>query len=436
MFENETALVIGLGKSGCAAARVLLHEGASVFVTDERPADELASEIANVESLGASFVDPKEPRSVLERVTLAILSPGVPPSSPAVRRVRSANVPVIGEIELAYRLCKGPLIAITGTKGKSTTSALVGHVLRSCGYDVRVGGNIGEPLVEQVASAGAATWIVAEVSSFQLESIARFRPHIAVLLNLSPDHFDRYRSMDEYTRAKFRIFENQRSGDVAVLDLDDPLLRPLVPMLRQQGVDVRAFTIADRVAILGSAEFRLRGEHNVRNALAAALAATAVGCDVDGVRAAIAGFAPLPHRLAAVADVAGVRYVDDSKATTPAATIAALRSFREPVVLIAGGRAKGTPFDELGAAIDGRVKALVAIGEAALPLIEASPRTPHERVTSMQEAVERASRIAAPGDVVLLSPACASFDMFSSAEDRGDQFCSAVRSLREHSYAR
>ena len=396
-------------------------------------------------------------KTVLGGLTSAILSPGVPPTSPVVRTLNDANVPVIGEIELAYRLCGAPIVAVTGTKGKSTTTALIGHLLRGCGATVRVGGNIGNPLIAEVLGAGPDDWVVAEVSSFQLETIRTFRPRVAVLLNLAPDHLDRYYSMDEYAEAKYRIFANQSMSDWFVGNLDDPRIAEL----HWRNGDARAqarqlwFTLGaheDRatmflrdgmltyvpvagdprpIPVVARSEIALPGEHNVQNVMAALLAVLAIGCAPERLREAVASFRPMPHRLETVAEIDGVLFVDDSKSTNPDAAIAALLSFQRPIVLIAGGRAKGTAFDELGAAIVARAKGLVAIGESAEALAAASAGVPVVRAASMEEAVGAARALAVGGDVVLLSPACASFDMFASAEDRGERFTAAVTALRE-----
>lgn len=449
---RERALVVGLGKSGLAAVEALRERGDDVIATDEKPRDLLGREITTVESLGATFVAPDALGTVLEDRSLAVVSPGVPPWSSAYRRVLAARIPIVSEIELAYRMCEGRILAVTGTKGKSTTSSLIAHLMQTCGKDVRVGGNIGVPLVEQIATAGPQTWCVAEVSSFQLEAVDRFRPRVAVLLNLQPDHLDRYSSMDEYAAAKFQIVRNQGSGDAVVLDLDDPRLAELAGALAgrsgdtptvlgyaryRRGSPPRASlymegtrVVLDRgtpAPLFDRNEFALPGEHNARNLMAALLAAIAAGCDPDSLLHGVRTFAGLPHRLDQVAVVGGVRYVDDSKATNPQATIAALQSFAEPIVLIAGGRAKGTDLLELGEAIRARAKALVALGESAQELIRAAGAG--EAAASMEDAVSRARRRASPGDVVLLSPAGSSFDMFGSAEERGERFARAVRAL-------
>ena len=305
--------------------------------------------------------------------------------------MQAANVSVIGEIELAYRLCKAPIIAVTGTNGKSTTTALIGHLLRACGLNVRVGGNIGNPLIKEVLDVDAQSWVVAEVSSFQLETIRSFKPRVSVLLNIAPDHLDRYYSMDEYAEAKYRIFANQAMSDWFVGNLDDPrvaelhwkqgetrvqarqLWFTLDPNDEQATMRLRGDTLVFApvtgdprpIPVLTRADIPLAGEHNVQNVMAAMLAALAIGCDPEALREGVKTFRPMPHRLETVAEIDGVLFVDDSKSTNPGSVIAALNAYDRPIVLIAGGRAKGTGFEEMGDVIRERAKALVAIGEAA-----------------------------------------------------------------------
>jgi UDP-N-acetylmuramoylalanine--D-glutamate ligase len=453
---GETILVIGLGRSGLASIGVLGEQNVALYATDEKPVSELAGPIATAQSHGARFIAPDAIGSIASQLTCAVLSPGVPPTSPVVRQLYAANVPVMGEIELAYRLCKSPIVAVTGTKGKSTTTALIGHLLRSCGLSVRVGGNIGNPLIDEVRDTGPQDWIVAEVSSFQLETIRAFKPRVAVLLNIAPDHLDRYHSMEEYAQAKYRICANQSMSDWFVGNLDDARIRTLhwqrgdtrvqarqlwfaldrrdqATMYLRDGVVTYAPVEGDPrpVAVIARADIPLPGRHNVQNAMAALLAAIAVGCPLAALRGAISSFTPMPHRLATIAEIDGVRYVDDSKSTNPASVIAALRTYDAPIVLIAGGRSKGTEFGAMGSAIRERASALIAIGEAAPEIRRAVRGFPTVVASSMDEAVRRAREFAVPGGVVLLSPGCASFDMFESAEDRGERFAAAVDALRE-----
>jgi len=437
--------------------RVLRARGATVFATDEKPRGELAETIASVEETGARFVAPSQLDEIVERLTSAVLSPGVPLNSPVVIAVQDRAVPVLGEIELAYRLCKAPIIAVTGTKGKSTTTALIGHLLRSCGKSVRVGGNIGNPLIDEAVEAHVADWVVAEVSSFQLETIRAFKPRVAVLLNIAPDHLDRYHSMDEYAEAKFRIFANQASDDYFVGNLDDERIAGLDVSKSERAIRSRQlwFTLGDRrenatiymagenvvyapisgdprpVTVMSKHEIPLAGMHNVQNVMAALLAAYAVGCETAALRAAVMNFKAMPHRLERVDEIDGVLFVDDSKSTNPGSVVAALRAYDRPIVLIAGGRAKGTDFVEMGVAIRQRAKALVVIGEAGGDIAQQAQGVQTAHAGTLAEAVTRARELAVAGDVVLLSPGCASFDMFRSAEDRGEKFAAAVHALRE-----
>ncbi len=453
----QTMLIIGLGKSGLASAAVLRGRGVTVFATDEKPRAELTDAIAKIEGYGATFIAPDALAPLLPTFTSAVLSPGVPLTSPVVRAVQDRNIPVFGEIEVAYRLCKAPIIAVTGTKGKSTTTALIGHLLRECGRVVHVGGNIGNPLINEVLDAAPEDWVVAEVSSFQLETIRSFKPRVAVLLNIAPDHLDRYHSMDEYAEAKYRIVANQSQTDFFIGNLDDARVACLDVSLGEPRMHSRQlwFTLQDRydnatmylhgdavtyapiagdprpTVLVRRSEIPLAGEHNVQNVMAAFLAAIAVGCDPTRLRDALASFRPMPHRLEPVAEIDRVLYVDDSKSTNPSSVIAALHAYDRPVVLIAGGRSKGTDFVELGVAIKQRAKALIVIGEAADEIAAAAQAVVTTRAATMDEAVRRAREIAAPGDVVVLSPGCASFDMFRSAEDRGEKFVAAVTALRE-----
>jgi UDP-N-acetylmuramoylalanine--D-glutamate ligase len=454
---RETVLVIGVGRSGLASIDVLRARGATVYATDDAASQRVNEAVAVAERSGARFVAPDRLGSVLPALTSAVLSPGVPPTSAIPRALDAAGVPVIGEIELAYRLCRAPIVAVTGTKGKSTTVALIGHLLRAAGRTVHVGGNIGDPLIKEVIDAGTGDWVVAEVSSFQLETIRSFRPRVAALLNITPDHLDRYFSMDEYAQAKYRIAANQSLTDWFVGNLDDPR----VSGLHWRNGDARAqarqlwFTLGERhdraamflrndalqyvpssgdprpIAVASRDDVRLPGEHNVRNAMAALLAVLATGTSPKTLSDGLRTFQPMPHRLETVAEIDGVLFVDDSKSTNPDSTIAAMYSYRRPIVLIAGGRAKGTSFDDLASAMGTRVKALIAIGESAAALTSAAREVPSVVAGSMEEAVELARQRSAPGDVVLLSPACASFDMFASAEQRGERFARAVTALRE-----
>ncbi len=445
--RDERVLVIGLGRSGRASIEVLLPRVAAVYATDENPAVDVAS-------LTVPFVAPAALGEVLPNVTAAVLSPGIPLNGELVRRIQTAGVPVFSEVEVAYRICRAPIVAVTGTKGKTTTAALLGAMFRRAGKTTFVGGNIGNALIAETAVAGPDDWIVAEVSSFQLESIRSFKPRVALINNISPDHLDRYFSMDEYAEAKFRIFANQGPGDTFVGNLDDARIAVLAGedanrikgrALWFAGEPQRNTTLYVRgektivyapptgdprsIDVMDVGDIPLQGKHNVENVMGAILVGLAAGLDRAAIVAAVRDFKPLAHRLEIVAQRNGVTYVDDSKATNPGSVIAALRSFDRPIVLIAGGKAKGTEFADLGRVASSRTKAVVLIGEAAGDIAKTIKRAAVSRADSMDEAVTLAASIAVAGDVVLLSPGCASFDMFASAEDRGARFAAAVGGL-------
>jgi UDP-N-acetylmuramoylalanine--D-glutamate ligase len=451
---RERVLVVGLGRSGIASCAVLRARGATVFATDEKPALELADTIEELALTGVRFVPPEEIATTAPLLTSCVISPGVPLNNELVRRVQAARIPVYSEIEVAYRISKAPLVAVTGTKGKTSTTALIGAMFRRAGRTTHVGGNIGNALIKETFAALPDDWVIAEVSSFQLESIRSFKPRIATILNLSPDHLDRYHSMDEYGEAKFRIFANQGQGDTFVGNLDDPIVSELAEGDSAKRIRCRAvwFGIGQRrntmlyvrndrityapptgdpraIEIMPVSEIPLLGRHNLSNVLAAMLVGLSAGIEPEILRDAVVDFEPLPHRLQTVAVQGGVTYVDDSKATNPGSVVAALETFSQPVILILGGKSKRTDFRALGEAVAKRVKAVVLIGEAADEIGAVVDRKKSTRAVSMDDAVAIARALAVPGDVVLLSPGCASFDMFSSAEARGEAFARAANAL-------
>jgi UDP-N-acetylmuramoylalanine--D-glutamate ligase len=447
--DTDSVLVIGVGRSGLATAEVLRSRGVAVVAYDDKDRSQVKKEIDALARFGVPLIGKGELESAARAATAAVLSPGVPLTSLAVLQVQRMGVPVYAEIEVAYKLCAAPIVAITGSKGKSTTTALVGHILRQSGFGVRVGGNIGNPLIRETVQAREDEWVVAEVSSFQLEGIREFAPRVSVLLNVTEDHLDRYHSMEEYAEAKYRIFANQRAGDAFVGNADDEYCTRLregartIPsrqywfsasgdssasIVVENGSIVRRAREKDkRIVLAGTADLRLRGAHNVENAMAASLAALLVGATVDAVRNGLRTFEPMPHRLATVASADGIDWVDDSKATNPDAAVKALESFDAPIVLIAGGKGKNTDFTGLGATASQRAKAVVLIGESASAIGAHISGVPVTYAHSMREAVDAAAQAAVRGDVVLLSPGCASFDMFESAEHRGDVFSALAR---------
>ncbi|TAM88090.1 UDP-N-acetylmuramoyl-L-alanine--D-glutamate ligase [bacterium] len=459
--SGENVLVMGLGRSGLATVEVLRARGAEVWGVDDKPAEQIEPAIREIEAAGATFLDREELERVLPKIGAAVLSPGVPLTTQTVRRVQDRGIPVYSEIEVAYRICRAPILAVTGTKGKTTTTALLGAMLAAAGRTVHVGGNIGNALIRETAKSAPEDWVVAEVSSFQLESIRSFKPRVSLILNLSPDHLDRYHSMEEYREAKLRIFANQGVGDIFVGNLDDPYLAPLATDVESYRIPCEAWWFsrephrnstlyvreekiyfvkpgAPRAqALMPVNEIPLLGEHNVINVMGAAGAALAAGVPVTAIREAVKNFRALPHRLQMVGEIDGVRYVDDSKGTNPGAVIAALKSF-EPgrIVAICGGKAKGTDFSEMGDELDARARAVVLLGEASEAIATHVVRVPLSRAENMEEAVEQARSLAQPGDVVLLSPGCASFDMFESAEHRGRVFTAAVETLAQRGATR
>ena len=436
-LHGKRVLVLGLGLSGRSAARFCAARGALVVAAEERPAERLSGLDAippGVElRLGAPFPDPAS-------FDLVVPSPGVPAA-----RWRERAREAWGDLELAWRALEIPILAITGTNGKSTTTRLVEAMLRAAGLRVRAAGNVGTPVLDLVGEALDA--LVLEVSSFQLEATEGFRPRVAVVLNVTPDHLDRHGSVEAYAATKQRILRRQQPSDAAVLSADDPLVRAMADHTRARVVPFSTRGPLERGACLdaGAAllrehgrpplrvpleELRLAGAHNRENALAALAAVWAF--DVDPLRAAsaLAGFQGLPHRAEAIASVRGVRFVNDSKGTNPGAACRALEGFAGPLVWIAGGRDKGLDFSELAACAAGRVRAAVLIGEAADKLAAAlAGRVEVHRAAGIDEAVLRAAELARPGDVVLLSPACASQDQFRDFEERGERFRQAVAAL-------
>jgi UDP-N-acetylmuramoylalanine--D-glutamate ligase len=452
-LAGRRVAVVGLARSGIAAARLLREAGAQVVGTDVRPIDALSDDARALQRLGVRLIaadaDP------LAGAELVVVSPGIPLDGEQLAPARRRGVPVIGELELGWRASEGQAVAITGTNGKTTTTALIGALLARQGWPVLVAGNIGTPLAGEALRTGAPGWLVLEVSSFQLETIETFRPRVAAVLNVTPDHLDRHGTLAAYTAAKARIFENQGPGDVAVLNADDPGACALAASARvdlvwfsrrrelPRGVFVRDGSIVaclegtpEPIGPLG--EIPLRGAHNVENVLAAAACARWLGASPALIREGIGAFRAVAHRIEFVRALDGVSYYNDSKGTNVESTIKALESFPEPVVLIAGGKGKGQDFAPLARAARGRVTLAVLIGEDAgrLAAAFAAEGLPTARNQSLSGAVHAARAGARAGHVVLLSPACASFDMFDSYEHRGDTFKQLVEDLRPEAEGR
>ena len=444
---GKTVAVVGLAKSGLAAARLIARLGGRVLASDAAPREAWSAEARRLETEQIT-VWSGHPDAAFAGAELVVMSPGVPLELPALAPLRARGVPVISELELAWRVMDSDVIAITGTNGKTTTTALTGEVLRGQVRPVLVGGNIGTPLSAHAMDFPVDGLVVAEASSFQLEGTHDFRPRVAAVLNLAPDHLDRHGSYAAYVEAKARIFANQTESDCAVLNADDPDTAALAPRTRARvlwfsrtralahGIFVHDGWIvaklnghAEPVCPVG--EIQLRGAHNVENVLAATACALWTGMEPATIRKGIAGFRGVAHRIERVHDARGVTFYNDSKGTNVASTIKALESFTEPVILIAGGKGKGQDFAPLGAAARGRVRAAVLIGvdrdQLRAPFRAAG--IPTDDAESMEEAVRQAAHRARIGDVVLLSPACASFDMFQNYEHRGEVFKDVVRRL-------
>jgi len=440
---GQRVVVVGAARSGVAAAHLLVRRGASVVLTDTRetiePADELRRAGVVLE-LGGHRGE------TLTGADLIVLSPGVSPKQADVAAARAAGVPVIGELELAARWLEGRIVAVTGTKGKSTTTTLIGRMLEAGGFKAAVGGNIGVPLSSQVAITSRDMIHVVEASSFQLETIERFRPWIAVLLNLSADHLDRHASLEEYAAAKGRIFANQQADDYAIVNVDDAAAKALaqtrarlVPLSPSAAIDdgivVTADTIAHRrkgtdAPLVPVSAVRLLGRHLLTDVAAAAAVAEIAGVSPEAMVRAVEGFTGLEHALEPVTSIQGVGFVNDSKATNIEAAARAIESVDHGLVVILGGKFKGGDFGVLRAPLVARKASVVAIGEAA-PLIEAAlaASVPVRGVGSMDEAVRLGYAMAPPGGTVLLAPACASFDMFADYAERGRRFKDAVARL-------
>lgn len=442
-FHIRCAGVLGLGRSGRAAAERLLELGARVWATDRRSAAELDL-AAWSQQPGLELELACEATVLPAECELLIVSPGVAPDHPVIRAARSRGVPVWGELELAFRLAPGPVVAITGTNGKSTTTAMTGHLLEACGWRVEVCGNIGRPFAAAVPGSADRVFVV-EVSSFQLETVETFAPRAAAFLNLTPDHLDRHGSIEEYAALKRRIFRRQSAADFAILSADDPWSAGTQVASRRLEFSTRR-AVRDGCALLEescvefeagracgplfeAADVKIPGRHHLENAMAATLLARAMGMPADRVAPALRAFRGLPHRMELVAEAGGVSYIDDSKGTNLAATLKAIEGFPDGTVhLILGGRNKGADFRELRSAVARKADRVYLIGEAARELEAALAGTVGIELSGVLErAVAAAARAARPGQVVLLSPACASFDQFRDYVERGERFARVVR---------
>ncbi len=450
-FEGKKVLVCGMARSGVSAAQCLYELGARVTISDSKAEEKLAEALQPLEGMDIRrcLGDQAQPAD-LESYDLAVTSPGIPMQAPILRAVQAAGVPLIGELELGAQVSRAPLYAVTGTNGKTTTTTLIGEIFRNLGKTTYVVGNIGYPFTACALRCGEEDVAVAEVSSFQLETISTFHPHIAVMCNITEDHLNRHGTMEEYIRVKERIFENMGQGDYAVLNLDDPIVRgmaeriPCAPAFfsRRQEVETGAYLEGEEVVfslnghkkrVLRADEIRIPGEHNLENALAATALAMLAGVPAPVVRHTLKTFPGVEHRIETVRTVEGVTYINDSKGTNVDASIRAVRAMKVPTVLLAGGYDKHTDFLPLAREIlASKIHTVVVLGDTAEQIERALRAVGFESILhakTFEEAVLLARSCAREGENVLLSPACASFDMFQDYEERGRVFKEIVSRL-------
>ena len=447
-LNGKRVLVVGLGRSGVASALFLKSQGAKVTVSDVKSPEQLREEIPVLLDHGIAVETGGHGERTFQNQDLIVVSPGIPVDAPPIAQARALGQPVIGEIELAAEFLPVPIVAITGSNGKTTTTTLIGEILAAGGLKTLVGGNIGTPAISLVPQATPETVVVLEVSSFQLETIRSFRPKIGIVLNVTPDHLDRHRTFAAYVNAKARLFENQQPEDFAVLNADDPTCVDLAARTRaqvfwfsrkrevEQGAFVREGAVllrreGQQQEVMLASEIPLKGAHNLENVLAAVCAGALMGCEARKIGAAIRNFKAVEHRLEYVATVGGVKYYNDSKATNVDATIKALESFPGNIHLILGGKDKGSDYTVLNDLLRQRVKAVYTIGAAAEKIqSQIKGATAIVAAGTIDSAVKQAAVAAQPGDVVLLAPACASFDQFQNYEHRGRVFKDLVLALR------
>lgn len=442
LLAGQRALVIGLAREGLDLSRFLLAHGASVRVTDQKTAEQLAEPMAQ---LGAEIEYRLGGHSIADAADVDVVyaSPGIPPDHVLLKEARARGTRISSLVELFFALCPAPIMGITGSAGKSTTTALEGEIFRAAGRDVFVGGNIGRPLLGELEQMRPSNWVVMELSSFQLEPL-RTSPHIALITNVTPNHLDRHPSMEDYWAAKGQILNHQEPSDWAVLNADDAWsqrysARGRVLRFSLEGTVEGAYLAGEHLMLLGeplltAGEVPLRGRHNLANVLAACAAAHAAGIERPAMLAAVRAFQGVPHRLQVVGEHAGVRYIDDSIATAPERSIAALAAFDEPIVLIAGGRDKHLPMEEWARLIVRRCRHVVLLGEMSDLVSQAVGSVDPNYAAlshagSMDDAVQQAAAAARSGDVVLLSPGGTSYDMYTDFEARGRDFSRAVREV-------
>jgi UDP-N-acetylmuramoylalanine--D-glutamate ligase len=445
-LDGKRVLVVGLARTGIVTALFSAGYGATVTATDERPESQLAETAEKLRAAGVKLeLGGFIPSSFLEQ-DLIVVSPGVPARIEPLEKARAQGIAVWSEIELAWRFLRGKLIAITGSNGKTTTTSLVAHILKTSNVPTLVGGNIGTPLLALVETSVDTTITVAEISSFQLETVEGFRPEIGVLLNLAPDHLDRHGTFEEYAQVKMRMFENQLERDIVLLNADDPEVTKRMPakpkifwFSRQKRVATGAFLRDDQIIFRNEgsevelarlADIQLRGQHNVENVLAACAAAYLAGAIPSAIAAGVKSFRGVEHRLEFVAEISGVQYYNDSKATNVDAAVKALEAFPGPMIVILGGRDKGSPYTPLRELLRERARLALLIGESAEKIAsELGDAVQFENAGTLPQALRIAVAHAQPGDTVLLAPACSSFDQFENYEHRGREFKELVAKM-------
>jgi len=446
----KNIFIVGARKSGVYAALLAKKKGFNPFVSEISENEEVKKFVNLLEKEGIPYEIGHHSFDRIDAFDTAVISPGVPLNAEIVQVLKEKNIPIIGEMEFAYEMSKNTtVIGITGTNGKSTTTALTGLIFEKSHFNSVYGGNLGTPYSELLVNNLNPDIAVLETSCFQLETIKEFHPKVAVFLNLTEDHLDRYKNIDEYFYYKKRIFENQDSTDFAILNYDDEKVRKLADAIKPRSYFFSMEGVPERGTFIKNGEvvfkdenteetlfplsiIRLRGEHNIQNILASVLSAKLMGVDNDAIEDAVSHFTGLPHRLEEVREINGVLYVNDSKATTPDSVIKALNSFNETIVLIAGGSSKNNDFSEFAKHLNGKVRKLILIGETSADIANAALDEGYSDIvfaSSLEEAVDIAQKVAKRGDVVLLSPGCASFDMFKDFEDRGERFKQIVKAL-------
>ena len=446
-FKNKNTLVVGLARSGVSAANLLHKLGANVTVTDEKGEDELLENIKRL-SKGVSLKLGGHDSVNINEIDLTIISPGVPWDSPFLNKLRRKGIRIMSEVEFAFQQLQAPFIAITGTNGKTTTTTLTGEMLKRGGKKVFVGGNIGNPLCEEVLNGGKSELVLSEISTFQMEGIETFKPYISAILNITPDHLDRHESMDEYIELKKRVFINQDENDYMILNLDDEIAAGFstevrgkkVFFSRLKEVENGAFVREDKIifkndgreeTVCSLKDLKLIGVHNIENTLASVAISGICGISGKIMRDVISEFKGIKHRMELVREIRGIRFINDSKGTNVGATVKSLQSFNEPIILIAGGKDKGSDYLPLKGLIEDRVKFLILIGDAKKKIAKNLNGFKNRiEADTLENAVKEGYKRAKSGDIVLLSPACASFDMFRDYEDRGEQFKEIVNGLK------